>query len=65
MKNKYMIVKSSDNGKDLQYNEFCNIFAVKHGTIYTNKRKAIEKMQYACKFASGSEIEGKVEIVEL
>ena len=64
-KNRYMIVKHCDNGKELQYNEDCNIFAVKHGTIYTNKRKAAEKLKYACKYASGCETPGKTEVVIL
>lgn len=65
MKNQYMIVKRTDNGKDLQYNEDYNIFSVKHGTIYTNKRKATDKMKYALKYASGCDIQGNVEIVTL
>lgn len=65
MKSQYMIIKTCDNGTILQYNDDCNIFAVKHGTIYTNKRKATEKMKYAEKYASGSEIPGFLEIKEL
>ena len=65
MKNQYMIIKTCDNGTILQYNEDCNLFAVKHGTIYTNKRKATDKMKYARKYASGSEIPGILEIKEL
>ena len=65
MKGQYIIIKTCNNGTILQYNEDYNILAVKHGTIYTNKRKATEKMKYAEKYASGSEIPGFLEIKEL
>ncbi len=47
MKKRYMIVKHT-NSSDFYYNEDFNIFTVKHSTIFTNKKKAIEKMTYAC-----------------
>lgn len=64
MKNQYMIVKYTNSG-NLYYNEDFNIFTVKHGTIFTNKKRAIEKMIYACKYASGCEIEGKTEVIRI
>lgn len=62
MKNQYKIALHTE-GKTLYYNEDCNIFATKNGTIYTNKKKALAKMQYARKY--GTSLKGTFEVVEL
>ena len=64
MKKQYAIIKHSENGLFV-YNEDFNIFGVKHGTIYTNKREAIEKMKYARIYASGLELNDVVDVIEL
>lgn len=64
MKNQYEIVKHTANG-DLFYNSEFNVFMAKFGTTFTNKKTASDKMKYACKYASGSDIEGKVEVIKI
>lgn len=60
VKNQYLIVLKTENTK-LFYNEEFNVFSTKHGTIYTNKKKALEKMTYAKRY--GTTIQGKFEVV--
>ena len=62
MKNNYKIALNTKEGI-LYYNEDYNFFSEKHGTIYTNKQKALEKMRYAKKY--GTTQEGKIEIIKL
>lgn len=62
MKNQYKIVKHSKNG-DLFYNEDYNFFSEKFGTIYTNKKKAESKAEYAKKYASSTE--DKIEVIQI
>lgn len=59
---RYKIALHTDTGT-LFYNEDCNIFGVRNGTVYASRRKAEEKMQYAVKY--GTSLSGKVEVVEL
>ena len=61
MKNQYMIALHTKSGT-LYYNEDYNFFGEKHGTIYTNKRKAKEKMCYAIKY--GTSLTGVFEVVK-
>lgn len=64
MKKQYSIVKHSEKGLFV-YNEDFNIFGVKNGTIYTNKRKAIEKMEYARLYASCLELNDAIAVIEI
>lgn len=75
MKNKYIIVKhlaknevEKLNTEILYYNGMVTpIFTCKKESaeIFTNKQVAIDKMNYANKYASGSELLGNTEIVKL
>lgn len=62
MKNQYKIMKYSPNG-DLFYNEDYNFFSEKFGTIYTNKRKAENKAEYAKKYVSSTN--DKIEVIPI
>lgn len=62
MKNQYMITLETESGK-LFYNEDFNIFAVKHGTAYTNKHKALSKVPHAKKY--GSSQNGKITVEKI
>ena len=63
MKNQYMITSATEDNKKLFYNEDFNIFTVKHGTVYTNKRKAEEKAKFATKYGSGRS--GKINVEKI
>lgn len=63
MKKQYKIVKHTTNG-NLYYNEDFNIFTERFGTVYSSKRKATEKLQYARKYASGNNLKGTFEIIK-
>lgn len=56
----YMIALHSQNGA-LYYNEDYNFFGEKNGTVYTNRQKAYEKMQYAMKY--GTSLSGVFEVI--
>ena len=62
MKKQYKIALHTENAT-LFYNEDYNIFGAKYGTIYTSKRKATEKMQYAKKY--GTSLKGTFKVVEI
>lgn len=65
---KYMVVKTLPNGKKLYYNNA--ILPIFHcmrnqAEIFRGKKKAQEAKAYSGKYASGSELEGKIEIEEI
>lgn len=47
----------------LFYNEDCNVFGEKHGTIYSSRRKATEKLEYAMKY--GTSLSGIFTVVKV
>ena len=64
----YMVVKTLPNGKKLYYNNA--ILPIFHcmrnqAEIFRGKKKAQEAKAYSGKYASGSELEGKIEIEEI
>ena len=63
MKNQYKIALYSEERGVLFYNEDYNFFSEKFGTIYTNKKKAQEKLKYAKKYGTSSN--GKFEVVTI
>lgn len=63
MKKQYKIALHTEEGIVLFYNEDYNFFTEKFGTIYTNKKKALEKMQYAKKY--GTSRNGNFEVMEM
>ena len=75
MKNRYIlmhrinldIIEKEKCASVLFYNEDCNgwIAVQKYATVYTNKRKAQDKLKYASKYASGCEYDGKFEVFQL
>lgn len=65
---KYIVVKTLPDGKKLYYNNailpifHCNR---EQAEIFRGKKKASEAKVYSEKYASGSEMDGKVEIEEI
>lgn len=64
---KYIVVKTLSNGKKLYYNN--TVLPIFHcireqAEIFRGFKKAQEAKAYSEKYASGSELDGKVEIEE-
>ena len=74
MKNEYIIVKHVDEQEAKERGCAATLYycgagwhfsAMRHNAeVFTNKRKAVEKMKWADKYAGGSSIEGKTEVIK-